>query len=97
MKKLNLVFPNQLFKESPLLNKEGIFCLIEEPLFFSQYSFHIQKIILHRSSMKYYEDFLVALQNQYKYVQAGVFGAMMDVKLINDGPVTLLLQQEAKS
>jgi len=46
---------------------------------------------------KYYEDFLVALQNQYKYVQSGVFGAMMDVKLINDGPVTLLLQQEATS
>ena len=68
MKKLNLVFPNQLFKESPLLNKEGIFCLIEEPLFFSQYSFHIQKIILHRSSMKYYEDFLINRGKKVFYV-----------------------------
>ena len=68
MKKLNLVFPNQLFKESPLLNQEGTFCLIEEPLFFSQYSFHIQKIILHRSSMKYYEDFLIKRGKKVLYV-----------------------------
>ena len=68
MKTLNLVFPNQLFKESPLLDQEGTFCLIEEPLFFSQYSFHIQKIILHRSSMKYYEDFLIKRRKKVFYV-----------------------------
>ena len=32
--------------------------LIEEPLFFTQYDFHIQKLILHRASMKFYENYL---------------------------------------
>ena len=68
LKKLNLVFPNQLFKESPLLDQEGDFWLIEEPLFFSQYSFHVQKIILHRSSMKYYQEFLIKRGKKVFYV-----------------------------
>lgn len=28
-------------------------------------------------------------------VQAGIFGAMMDVRLLNDGPVTIWLEREA--
>ena len=30
-------------------------------------------------------------------VEAGIFGAMMDVELINDGPVTIWLEREAES
>ncbi|MGM0520025.1 MAG: cryptochrome/photolyase family protein [Campylobacterota bacterium] len=53
-----LVYPNQLFKDiSKLKNKKVL--LIEEPLFFTQYTFHIQKLILHRASMKYYEEYLI--------------------------------------
>lgn len=29
-------------------------------------------------------------------VQAGIFGAMMDVRLLNDGPVTIWLEREAE-
>ncbi len=52
-----LVYPHQLFKDvSEFHNKKVV--LIEEPLFFTQYDFHIQKLILHRASMKFYETYL---------------------------------------
>ena len=52
MKKVNLVFPHQLFEEGPLLKNESEIFLIEEHLFFNQYPFHQQKIAFHRASMK---------------------------------------------
>jgi len=39
-----------------------------------------------------YEDFCAALRRVgVDDVQTGIFGAMMDVELLNDGPVTLVL------
>jgi D-aminoacyl-tRNA deacylase len=41
-----------------------------------------------------YEHFIKRLREYIPKVETGVFGAMMDVELINDGPVTLILQKE---
>ncbi|MDE0298895.1 MAG: D-aminoacyl-tRNA deacylase [Candidatus Poribacteria bacterium] len=38
-----------------------------------------------------YQQFIQALSNTGVPVKAGIFQAMMDVKLVNDGPVTILL------
>jgi D-aminoacyl-tRNA deacylase len=38
-----------------------------------------------------YEDFCQALQDLGVYVQTGVFGARMQLELVNDGPVTIVL------
>jgi D-aminoacyl-tRNA deacylase len=43
-------------------------------------------------SIPLYEQFLLTLRGRLQGpVEAGVFGAMMEVSLVNDGPVTLLL------
>ncbi len=42
-----------------------------------------------------YTKFGDLLRAEYTEVQEGVFGAMMDVALTNDGPVTLILEREA--
>jgi D-tyrosyl-tRNA(Tyr) deacylase len=42
-----------------------------------------------------YEAFLAALRARGLEVATGRFGAMMEVDLINDGPVTLLLERSA--
>ncbi|MFP4288040.1 MAG: cryptochrome/photolyase family protein [Bacteroidales bacterium] len=55
---ISFVFPHQLFENTPLPVHEGPVHIIEEYLFFNQYSFHKQKIVLHRASMKFYQDFL---------------------------------------
>ena len=58
MKQVNLVFPNQLFKESPLFDIKAPIYIVEEFLFFKQYPFHKQKIAFHRATMKKYADYL---------------------------------------
>lgn len=41
-----------------------------------------------------YNDFINFIKNNYSLnIQTGQFGAMMDVSLINDGPVTLILEK----
>ncbi|HMD68662.1 MAG TPA: D-aminoacyl-tRNA deacylase, partial [Chitinivibrionales bacterium] len=38
-----------------------------------------------------YEYFVGRMKNRVQNVETGVFGAMMDVELVNDGPVTFVL------
>ncbi len=42
-----------------------------------------------------YEHFVGALRSRGLAVATGEFGAMMDVALVNDGPVTLILERSA--
>lgn len=58
MKSVNLIFPNQLFKDLSLIDKNNKTFLIEDYEFFNAYNFHKQKLVLHRASMKFYENFL---------------------------------------
>ena len=39
-----------------------------------------------------FQEFLAMLKSQYDFIQAGVFGADMQVYIENDGPVTLILE-----
>jgi D-aminoacyl-tRNA deacylase len=41
-----------------------------------------------------YEKFIQLLKEYPVKVETGVFGAMMDVELVNDGPVTLIIDTE---
>ena len=41
---------------------------------------------------KLYNDFITEIKNYSVKTETGQFGAMMDVKLINDGPVTFMLE-----
>ncbi|HRG23046.1 MAG TPA: cryptochrome/photolyase family protein [Chitinophagaceae bacterium] len=70
MLQLTLIFPHQLFRNHPALSKENPVCLVEEYLFFSQYQFHKQKLMLHRAAMKAYEAFLRQKGFQVLYVEA---------------------------
>jgi deoxyribodipyrimidine photolyase-related protein len=56
---INIIFPNQLFEKSLLIENLNSTYLVEEYLFFKQYKFHKQKILFHRDSMKNYNDYLI--------------------------------------
>ena len=58
MKSIHLIFPHQLFQESPLFEINAPIYIVEEYLFFKQYPFHKQKIDFHRATMKCYADFI---------------------------------------
>ena len=68
MNTVNIIFPHQLFKENPIIKEEGEFYLVEEPLYFQYFKFHVQKLILHRSSMKFYYDFLLKKNKNVIYL-----------------------------
>ncbi len=40
-----------------------------------------------------YEYFVEKIKGHARVVQTGIFGAMMDVELVNDGPVTIILEK----
>lgn len=70
MSNVSLIFPNQLFKDNPALVTGQKVLLVEEYLFFNQYPFHKQKIVLHRASMKAYEQYLVNKGFEVEYIEA---------------------------
>ena len=49
---------------------------------------------LPEQARKLYEEFSAALRGLGITVASGVFGAMMSVELVNEGPVTILLDSE---
>ena len=70
MKEIAIIFPNQLHRNSELLEKKIPVYLIEEFMFFKQYKFHKQKIVFHRSSMKEYENYLINKSVVVNYIDS---------------------------
>ncbi len=55
---VTIIFPHQIFKEHPAIDKHRRIFLVEDDLFFTYQKFHKMKLILHRASMQFYADFL---------------------------------------
>lgn len=53
-----LVFPHQLFRDHPQIEEGSKVFLIEAERFFTEFSFHKQKLVFHRASMQYYRNML---------------------------------------
>jgi deoxyribodipyrimidine photolyase-related protein len=66
----SIVFPHQLFREHPALVPGGIVYLVEEWLFFHQYRFNQQKLVLHRATMRMYTDYLTQQGYEVRYIPA---------------------------
>ena len=70
MKEINIIFPHQLFADSPLMENNNDIYLVEEFLFFKQYKFHKQKIAYHRATMKAYEQYLEGKEKNVIYIDS---------------------------
>jgi deoxyribodipyrimidine photolyase-related protein len=68
--KIGIIFPHQLFENSPLLENCHTVYLVEEWLYFQQYNFHKSKLIFHRASMKFYETHLLSLKINVVYIES---------------------------
>lgn len=66
---VTFIFPNQLFKNHPAVENGRMVYLVEEWLFFRQYNFHRQKLVLHRASMKFYADWLKQQNLDVTYIE----------------------------
>ena len=83
MKTINIIFPNQLFKESSLLKSDSTHYLIEEELFFNHFNFHKQKLYFHRCSMKNYYDYLRHQKLDISYINS--YEKKSDIRKFIDG------------
>jgi deoxyribodipyrimidine photolyase-related protein len=70
MSAISLLFPHQLFENNPALKKGQPVVIVEEYLFFNQYTFHKQKLVFHRASMKAYSSFLQSKGYVITYIEA---------------------------
>jgi len=43
------------------------------------------------SAKSFFDQFVASVRDQYPGVQSGIFGAHMEISLVNSGPVTILL------
>lgn len=77
---LTLVFPHQLYKKHPALQPGRPVYLVEEFLYFRQYHFHQQKLVLHRASMKTYAAQLQAAGHTVTYINA--IDPLSDIRLL---------------
>ena len=75
-----IIFPHQLFNNAALLDKNKMHYLVEEHLFFTQYLFHKEKLVLHRASMKSYEQYLLQEGYQVQYIDST--DALHDCRLL---------------
>lgn len=66
-----LILPHQLFDKSYFPKEKDIktIFLYEHPQYFTKYKFNKKKLILHRASMKYYEDYLMKAKYTVKYIE----------------------------
>jgi len=74
MKQISVVFPNQLFKNSPILKINCKILILEDSLFFGNDKFykliiHKNKLIFHRASMLAYKKYLEKSGLKVLYVE----------------------------
>ncbi|MES2268376.1 MAG: cryptochrome/photolyase family protein [Bacteroidota bacterium] len=67
---ITLIFPHQLFQQHPGVKDGRLVYLVEEELYFNQYTFHKKKLVLHRASMMFYAGYLKDRGIEVKYIEA---------------------------
>lgn len=65
---ITLVFPHQLYKDHPAIQPGNRVYFIEDELYFLQYPFHKKKLVLHRASMKYFQQSLEQQKIKTTYI-----------------------------
>ena len=73
-----LLFPHQLFENIEKLKGYRVY-LCEVPLFFTQFTFHVQKLIFHRASMKYYKDYLEQHRIEVIYIEVNAYQNTLEI------------------
>jgi len=76
-----VIYPHQLFPESPALSRDRLVVLAEDPWFFKRFRFCAQKLVLHRATMRRYRDHLARRGFQVEYVASADLATSADLIL----------------
>src|SRR5690349_6135401 len=88
-----LLFPHQLFESNRRLAAGKRVYLVEDPLFFDQYAFHRQKLVLHRATMRMHATYLRRAGVAVDYIESHAAPEMESVigRIASDGITALHL------
>ena len=64
-----LILPNQLFDPEYFPDKPALVLLYEHPQYFTKYKFNKKKLVLHRASMKCYQELLEKKKYKVQYIE----------------------------
>jgi len=70
-----IIFPNQLFKNTEILEKYKQVWIVEEPVFFTRRKFHKLVLATLRASLKWYHDYLTCMNVNVQYIQYDMVNA----------------------
>ena len=93
----SIILPNQLFKDLSELKNVKTLYLIEHPIYFTKYNFHPLKLIFHRATMKYYQDYINKKYNfNIKYINFDNYNinTFKNQKIIMFDPTDLNIYKE---
>ncbi|HWS22757.1 MAG TPA: cryptochrome/photolyase family protein, partial [Methanoregula sp.] len=76
---VTVIYPHQLFQQSPALSHDRPVIIAEDPWFFQRHRFHAQKLVLHRASMRRYRDYLVAEGFTVDYLETAALEKSADI------------------
>lgn len=88
MKAISIVFPHQLFLQHPALDRKRDVYLAEDPLFFSHFRFHVQKLMYHRATMKSYAALLEKKGYTVHYIDHSAAGTRLLLEQLQRQGVT---------
>jgi deoxyribodipyrimidine photolyase-related protein len=75
------IFPHQIFENHPGLKKNRLILLIEDSRFFSDFSFHKKKLILHRATLKSFQNNLKRKGFQTYYVEKDLDKTIQELQI----------------
>ena len=85
-----LILPNQLFEPKYFPKEIDEIILYEHPQYFTKYKFNKKKILLHRSSMKEYQDLLLKKKLKVKYLEFNNKFVYKNIEFIMFDPIDKL-------
>lgn len=69
MNTIFLIFPDNIYQEVKSLKNSDVL-IIEHPEYFKKFKYHKNKIVLHRASLKFYEDYLKKnIKSKISYIE----------------------------
>ena len=86
-----VLFPHQLFEDNASLGRDKQVFLVEDALYFRQYAFHKQKLVLHRASMRVHGRYLEARGIRVTYLDAAAAPDMASAvgRVLAAGPASV--------
>lgn len=88
MDQIAIILPHQLFIDQPVIEKQRKIFLVEHPHFFTKFSFHKQKLIYHRATMKDYLERIKKSGFKAEYIECDDYAEFS--KKIKKNPIHLV-------